>query len=60
MKYFKTYLSLGLGSFLAMMEIKRERDILMVSDVLLPLYYPLVRKIAGQHIKLLISKFTIL
>lgn len=58
MKCFKTYLSLGLDSFLAMIEIKRDRY--MISDVFLPLYYPMVRKIAGQHIKLLIYKVTVL
>lgn len=38
----------------------KKRDRYMISHVFLPLYYPMVRKIAGQHIKLLISKFTIL
>lgn len=39
---------------------KKREDILMISDVFLPLYFPVVRKIAGQHTKLLTFKFTIL
>lgn len=45
-------LSLGLGSFLV--EAKIEADILMISDIFLPLYFT-----AKQRIKLLTSKKTI-
>ena len=60
MKCFKTFFSLGLGSFLVVMEVKRETDILIISDVFLPVYFLVVRKTAGQHTELLTFKFIIL
>ena len=49
------------GSWLFLGNVRRkiEADILMISDVFLPLYFPVVRKTAEQHIKLLTSKITI-
>lgn len=58
MKIFKTF-SLGLGSFLVLVEVKIETDMLIISDVFFPLYFPAVRKTAGQYTKPLTSKFTI-
>lgn len=37
----------------------KKTDRLTISDVFLPLYFPVVRKTAGQRTKLLTSKFTI-